>query len=369
VLRDNIEFWQGGTWMNEPININSTRQHRNKLVHHQQNRFQSFLQTLGQTMGLLPVSRYERVAKLQDKWLSHNGYNNSTLHMDYCGTIVEEDSFMDTSCWQRKIDIVLQMFQQQQQWKRRYPWKRRGLLQPELPYPSTEPPLKYVSLPFLRTEAWSYHIPFDDAYYNLIREWFVMNMSDPECCPTTDQLPRPDEVVFHYRNFRREWNKYVYMGFDEINPVQAVHQLLLPIATATQENRIALLSRFPSDLHPFVEALNQSSRHFEVRVITNGTTASDFCFLQQTQYLLVGVHISSFVKWAGLLGKSDVLLYVMNSTNNILYAKSVNKTFEQCMGNLGWLNNLDRFHGVVVPEISFNDTRPWRLFTPRYSIP
>jgi hypothetical protein len=365
-LRDNVEIWQGGAWMREPINTQTLRSYRVRRKHKLLEQNRSIAEYI------YNASRYDRMAELQEEWLRTHGLDqNTTLHMDRCPLSAQEQTHEFATCWESTLEVVLQMHREQevarvttQNGSSSRNISDPTFLIPEPLYPSSEPPLKYVSLPFLRTTAWSFGVPFTGEYYELIRKWFTMNQSDPNCCLPQHELPGPDEIVWHFRNFRGERPELHEQGFVEVSPVQAVRYLFEPAAVQQPSDyeltpiKVAMLSRFPSELRPYAEALSQSPTPFQVRIIENGTVASDFCFLLNARFSLYVVHLSSFAGWASILGHAPVHLYVVNDTFTNNRAVRLRKSFMQSVGRMGWIRENPRFSLSIIPA-EVNETKWW----------
>jgi hypothetical protein len=350
VLRENIEFWQGGVWMSEPIDITSTHSGRQHQWELRSSRSNASAQHQMQEARAKVSSRYTEMERIQQQWLTNNGFSASNLHMDHC--LGNDQDYKNRSCWTRKLNFVLRMHREQEQWNQGLP--RTPHLPSEPKYPTTESRLKYVSLPFLRTDTWSFYEQFSDEYYNMIRRWFAMNQTDPLCCPTHDQLPDRDEIVFHYRNFYRERFDNVA---DEVNATQLQFLLesrSLQSSSSISKQKIALLSRYSADLYPYVKHLGQLSPiPYETRIIENGTGTSDFCFLQQSQFYLIGVRRSSFVRWAAMLGHSKVLIYLVNHSSVVgavvpENGKVNHQPYIEKIPCTGWHRHIERFSCVVM---------------------
>jgi hypothetical protein len=366
VLRDNIEIWQGGTWMRGPINTESLRKVRVWKMH------KLLAKNRNIDEYIFDDSRYDHMQKLQDDWLRSHGLDrNTTLHMDHCPSAMHRTHTF-SKCWESTLEMVLQMHQQQDA---NLTWTAAQtssssrndfsapLLVPEPLYPSHEPPLKYVSLPFLRTGAWSFGVPFQGEYYDLVRKWFALNESDPRCCPPPHELPEPDEIVWHFRNFQGERPELVEEGFVEVSPPQAAKYLFEPLAAQQPVNarttpiKIAMLSRFPSDLRPYADTISQSPSPFQVRILENGTVASDFCFLKNARRSLYAVHLSSFAGWASFLGHAPIHLYVVNDTFTNKRAVRNKKSFMDGVGRMGWIRENSRFSLSIIPaEVNETET-------------
>jgi hypothetical protein len=94
-----------------------------------------------------------------------------------------------------------------------------------------------LTVPFLFSDSMDDNV-LVDRYLPVLRELFRVH---PGCCPPPDELPRPDESVFHYRNFAREFrppppgsaapgaayepHPYDVPTFEEVTPNQTVHVL------------------------------------------------------------------------------------------------------------------------------------------------
>jgi hypothetical protein len=323
VIRENMYLSEGGSWFNQAENAESG--------------------------AVSNLSRYERIEQTQYRWLEARGFVNSTFHMDSCPTPLKRgnSTFTSTQCWKQKLDVVLKMHKEQD--------RQVSINAPHQDVDIYKKVSSRLSLPFLRTNAWSFGTPFEGEYYDLVRKWFAMNESDPQCCPSADEMPRPDEIVWHYRNFQRERPKLVRDGFVEASPRQAVKYLFEPIAAKAYQRSdpaptsIAMLSRFPSDLKAFANGLKKSPYDFQVRIIKNRTAASDFCFLRNTVRSLYIIHMSSFGGWAALLGNSPVNLYVIRDRNTKNRAARLNKTFVGSSGRREWVRQSSRFSLTILP--------------------
>jgi hypothetical protein len=342
VLKQNVELLRGGRWMNEPVIIPPSTTNFWEIAFY---RGKNLLLRLYRSIAplfywIVPPSRFYHVTKIQELWLQSWGKRyqdlnaiaapasySSLLDMDQCTQPGENAN--SPSCWHRKLAVLLQMHAEQDQPRQAESWWNRlwGASPVMLP---PDPPLvisprtgttrhtQHVTLPYLRTEAWSFGLPFTGEYYDMVRQWFALNHSDPLCCPGI--RPDPQEVVWHFRNFAGENVVLVESGFDDVDPTQAVDYLFRPMwqspamsgfTSDTQSAgekswlprpgsvppKIAMLSRYTKDLQPFIAALNRRLPSLAIRVIENGTAASDFCFLSHAD-LLVTNHLSSFGGWA-----------------------------------------------------------------------
>jgi hypothetical protein len=349
VLRQSMELWQGGTWMNESIPTDGYTRYQRRRRPEPPRKWWKDLQNWAFTPAS-PLSRYQDMQQRQEAWLQQHG--QAPLVMDVPGAPTVSDP--NVTHWRSRLDLVLKMHAEQERVAKQWWWPFHSgtLLAPEPAYPAQAPPLQYVSLPFLRTASWSFHVPFTGSYYELVRTWLAMNETDPACCRPTQ--PDPDEIVWHYRNFKGESEDLVSRGFVEVDPSQAVQHIFQPLAHDNSTNvstKIAMLSRFPQDLEPFEQALQNSPVPFQTRRLYNGTAATDFCFLRQTQRLLIGVHLSSYAGWAAFLGRaSSVLLYVVNNTATRQRADRRQQSFFNSLGRIEWLRHDARFHLRIVPD-------------------
>jgi hypothetical protein len=162
----------------------------------------------------------------------------------------------------------------------------------------TESSASHYSTPFLKARMFFwFQIVRNEAWYHVIREW--LRFDEAACC---SDLPLDNEIVFHHRNFlaelkRNTWKK----GFFEISPTNAATKLF---ANASKGDKIAIVSRFPRETQPYVDALE--ARGIHSRLIFNHSGVQDFCFLIKATNELVGTHKSTFLWWGSLLGNSSL---------------------------------------------------------------
>jgi hypothetical protein len=168
-----------------------------------------------------------------------------------------------------------------------------------------EPPNANVSLPFLTSNRMSILDVLVDEFYDEIRQWFKLD--EAACCK---ERPDKDETVFHFRNFVTEGPNLLKKGYQELDPNSTAEELF---ANLRPGDKIAIVSRFKTNLQPYVTALE--SKGLSVRVVENQTAVQDFCFLQSTKKELVGAKQSTFVGWAAILGEAEQSrLYAVNSS-------------------------------------------------------
>ena len=89
------------------------------------------------------------------------------------------------------------------------------------------------------------------------------------------------------------------LGFEELSPNKVATELF---RDSKQGDTITILSRFGDAVEPYVKALDDQG--FQARVISGQESEEDFCYLLSAQKELVGVNMSTFVRWAAFLGNS-----------------------------------------------------------------
>lgn len=119
----------------------------------------------------------------------------------------------------------------------------------------------------------------------------------------------------HLRHFLIELSIKIgtQKGFAEVGPRQAACELLGHLKSG---DKVALVTRYASahtkKVQPYVTAMEE--RGLQVRVITNQTGAQDFCFLRSAQKELVGIALSTYFVWAGILSECRrVLVYSLDT--------------------------------------------------------
>lgn len=102
----------------------------------------------------------------------------------------------------------------------------------------------------------------------------------------------------------------LFRAFDEASPNQTASQLFGHLQPG---DKVAITSRYINNLTlDYVRALEH--RGLQVRVISNQTGIQDFCFLKRAQKELVGSSMSTFARWAAILGDAQrVQLYVTDT--------------------------------------------------------
>jgi hypothetical protein len=111
---------------------------------------------------------------------------------------------------------------------------------------------------------------------------------------------------------------------EELSPNKTAYELFGHLQPG---DKIAITTRFnyPKYTQQYVDALE--SRGLVVRLVTNQTAFQDFCFLTQAQKELVGMVRSTFLVWAGLLGRAQrVRMYSVESPMTIRVSKQKNRT-------------------------------------------
>ena len=165
------------------------------------------------------------------------------------------------------------------------------LTDPERPDRKSESyPLR---LPFLLSESLDV-FPMVDRYYDKLKKLFAFNDS---CCAL---LPKPDESVFHFRNYQSElpFTRAYDMGFEELSPHKVAHEVFAKLQSG---DKVAITTRIANSVaQGYVDALKERGIH--ARLVTGQTGVQDFCFLLHAQKELVGHARSTYVGWAALLG-------------------------------------------------------------------
>lgn len=117
--------------------------------------------------------------------------------------------------------------------------------------------------------------------------------------------------VQHYRNFGTEMpRRGIALGFEELSPRKISEELLRNL---TAGDRVAITSRFVNKaVEDIVDSL--SARGIRVRVVDGQSPEEDFCFLSKAEKELVGFAMSSYVRWAGILGNAALVrMYSVDS--------------------------------------------------------
>jgi hypothetical protein len=180
-------------------------------------------------------------------------------------------------------------------------------------------PPPFLSTPFLFSDSMD-NLKFVTRFLPVFRQIF---RTDPSCC---GQLrPNPNESVFHFRNFAREFHvgsspSDTLPSFEEVTPQQTANVLF---ANLQPGDKVAIASRFENDpiVNEHVKALQK--RGFHVRVVTGSNKSDnqqqnggmqDFCFLLRAKKEFIGNFRSTFAVWAALLGDAKFAkLYTIKS--------------------------------------------------------
>ena len=160
------------------------------------------------------------------------------------------------------------------------------------------------SFPYLTATSFSFWdvVQREDLYHDM-RHW--MRFDEAACC---QQVPAPDEIVFHHRNYLAELGEQRVRGnhFAEVTPETAARSVFgnSSSSSTNHSSRVAIVSRTTAGLESYVTALQQAG--LKVRLITGQTGVQDFCFIQKAQREFVGQYQSTFARWAALLGNATV---------------------------------------------------------------
>jgi hypothetical protein len=159
-----------------------------------------------------------------------------------------------------------------------------------------------ISLPFVYAQSFV-DFEYIERYNSDLRALFWFD--EAACC---QEVPHPDESVFHFRNYLAEMpRKGKQKGFEELNPNQTALELF---GHLKRGDGVAMTSRVNNQAaQAYVQAFQ--ARGLSVRMVTNQTGVQDFCFLAKAQKELAGMARSTFLVWAAILG---------NATTNWLYS-------------------------------------------------
>ena len=124
------------------------------------------------------------------------------------------------------------------------------------------------------------------------------------------------DVIFfstkkHFRNFETEMKAHAKsLGFAELNPNQTANELL---GHLQKGDKVAITTRFRNHLvDQYVTALQ--ARGIQARVVTGQLGIQDFCFLAMAQREMIGNVVSSYARWAAVLGNaSTARLYIADT--------------------------------------------------------
>jgi hypothetical protein len=109
--------------------------------------------------------------------------------------------------------------------------------------------------------------------------------------------------------------KGVLSGYQEMGPHQTARDLL---GHLQKGDKLAIVSRFGQTSHEdqLIEALE--ARGIQVRFVSKQTGVQDFCFLLNAKKELIGMGVSTYFFWAGILGNaSNVRSYFMESPQTL----------------------------------------------------
>lgn len=153
-----------------------------------------------------------------------------------------------------------------------------------------------------------------------IRALLKINMTNPFCCAA---LPKPNEFVFHLRNFGVESNGRLPardVSFQELSPQQLALLLTEAVGTNRNTTSVAIVSRFPEDDHTREYQVALTAAGFRTRIVFGQTGIQDFCFMLHSRSELFGSLTSTYVWWAAELGNMSATLYSMAINNEISFS-------------------------------------------------
>eukprot|EP00980_Cylindrotheca_fusiformis_P014153 scaffold3716_cov69-Cylindrotheca_fusiformis.AAC.38 len=119
------------------------------------------------------------------------------------------------------------------------------------------------------------------------------------------QVPEPDESVFHLRNFLVEMPRMGIRegrtrGFEELSPNKTALEIF---ADYKPGDKVAIVSRFEERTDEYIRAL-RTLKGIDARYIKGQTGNQDFCFLMKTQQEIIATRKSTFATWASILGNA-----------------------------------------------------------------
>eukprot|EP00980_Cylindrotheca_fusiformis_P010684 scaffold2391_cov113-Cylindrotheca_fusiformis.AAC.1 len=164
---------------------------------------------------------------------------------------------------------------------------------------NTTLPLVYVDK-FLGSLCW--HLMFDK-----FKDFFKLD-EDAIC----NQVPDPDESVFHFRNYRAELSRKSVLehAFEEVDPKMAAEVLF---ADSKPGDKVAIVSRFQKYTDGYIKAFRKKG--MKARYIKGQTGVQDFCFLYKAEKELVISARSTFGRWAAFFGQAKRVRLYSLSTN------------------------------------------------------
>lgn len=102
--------------------------------------------------------------------------------------------------------------------------------------------------------------------------------------------------------------QYFGNGFEEVSP----NNTKAFFSHLVAGDKVVIVSRQKDGaVKEYVQVLQDLG--LQVRVVSQSTGVQDFCFLQQARKGFVGGAVSTFARWAALLGNAETIqLYVVN---------------------------------------------------------
>ena len=105
--------------------------------------------------------------------------------------------------------------------------------------------------------------------------------------------------------------RYETLGFTELSPSRTANELLQHLQPG---DKVAITTRFRGYYaDQYVKALQ--GRGIQARLITGQEGVEDFCFLAKAQREVIGNVVSSYARWAAILGNaSTARLYILDTS-------------------------------------------------------
>eukprot|EP00980_Cylindrotheca_fusiformis_P010137 scaffold2253_cov119-Cylindrotheca_fusiformis.AAC.12 len=220
----------------------------------------------------------EKAHELQAKWINEL-INDNRLDLTnvQVPTILSERFCSYKHCYDDLLNLMNQLLQMD--------------MRPTAPIGDTNItlPLVYVDK-FIEEYCW-------DLISDKIMPFFKFD-EDAFC----NQVPDPDESVFHLRNYRAEVSEktVLRLAFEEADPTMAAKVLF---ADSKPGDKVAIVSRFQAHTDKYIKAF-RDIKGMKARYIKGQTGLQDFCFLYKTQKELVVSARSTFGTWAAFFGET-----------------------------------------------------------------
>eukprot|EP00980_Cylindrotheca_fusiformis_P010134 scaffold2253_cov119-Cylindrotheca_fusiformis.AAC.9 len=224
------------------------------------------------------VQDIEKARKLQAKWITELISNNRLdLTNVQVPTILSERFCSLRHCYDDLLNLLNQLL--------------RMDVRPTAPIGDTN-----ITLPLVYVDKF-----IDDYCWDLMSDKFqpFFKIDEDSIC---NQVPDPDESVFHLRNYRTEVSSETILkhGFQEADPTIAAEVLF---ADSKPGDKVAIVSRFQNHTDEYIKAF-RDIKGIKARYIQGQTGPQDFCFVYKAQKELVVSARSTFGTWAAFFGEA-----------------------------------------------------------------